>query len=57
MSISQGHAQQRASSFTLSTNDQLLKPDAYDDLIVAYRNGAPVRIRDIGKAIDGPEND
>ena len=44
-------------SFTLSTNDQLLKPDAYNDLIVAYRNGAPVRIRDIGKAIDGPEND
>src|SRR4029077_3198750 len=25
--------------------------------IVAYRNGSPVRIRDIGKAIDGPEND
>ena len=44
-------------SFTLSTNDQLLKPEAYNDLIVAYRNGAPVRIRDIGKAIDGPEND
>src|SRR5204863_4924474 len=36
--------------------DQLLKPDAYNDLIVAYRNGAPVRIRDIGKAIEGPEN-
>ena len=44
-------------SFTLSTNDQLLKPEAYNDLILAYRNGAPVRIRDIGKAIDGPEND
>ena len=44
-------------TYTLNTNDQLLKPDAYDDLIVAYRNGAPVRIRDIGKAIDGPEND
>jgi hydrophobe/amphiphile efflux-1 (HAE1) family protein len=43
-------------SYTLNTNDQLLKPDAYDELIVAYRNGSPVRIRDIGKAIDGPEN-
>jgi len=43
-------------TYTLNTNDQLLKPDAYNDLIVAYRNGAPVRIRDIGKAIEGPEN-
>jgi hydrophobe/amphiphile efflux-1 (HAE1) family protein len=44
-------------TFTLNTNDQLLKPDAYDNLIVAYRNGSPVRIRDIGQAIEGPEND
>jgi hydrophobe/amphiphile efflux-1 (HAE1) family protein len=43
-------------TFTLNTNDQLLKPDAYDSLIIAYRNGAPVRIRDVGKAIEGPEN-
>jgi multidrug efflux pump len=44
-------------TFTLNTNDQLLKPDAYNILIVAYRNGSPVRIHDIGQAIDGPEND
>ena len=44
-------------TYTLNTNDQLLKPDAYNNLIVAYRNGAPVRIRDIGKVIEGPEND
>jgi HAE1 family hydrophobic/amphiphilic exporter-1 len=44
-------------TFTLNTNDQLLKPDAYKDLIIAYRNGSPVRIRDIGNVIDGPEND
>jgi len=43
-------------SYTLNTNDQLVKPEPYNDLIVAYRNGAPVRIRDIGKAIEGPEN-
>jgi hydrophobe/amphiphile efflux-1 (HAE1) family protein len=43
-------------TFTLNTNDQLLKPDAYNDLIVAYRNGSPVRIRDIGQAIEAPEN-
>jgi HAE1 family hydrophobic/amphiphilic exporter-1 len=44
-------------SYTLNTNDQLLKPDAYSNLIVAYRNGAPVRIRDIGKVSEAPEND
>jgi hydrophobe/amphiphile efflux-1 (HAE1) family protein len=44
-------------TFTLNTNDQLLKPDAYNNLIVAYRNGSPVRVSDIGQAIEGPEND
>jgi HAE1 family hydrophobic/amphiphilic exporter-1 len=43
-------------TFTLNTNDQLLKPDAYANLIVAYRSGSPVRIRDIGKVIEAPEN-
>src|SRR3954449_2321539 len=43
-------------TYTLNTNDQLLKPDAYNNLIVAYRAGTPVRIRDIGNAIEGPEN-
>jgi HAE1 family hydrophobic/amphiphilic exporter-1 len=43
-------------TYTLNTNDQLLNPEAYDSLILAYRNGSPVRVRDVGKAIDGPEN-
>jgi hydrophobe/amphiphile efflux-1 (HAE1) family protein len=43
-------------SYTLSTNDQRLKPDEYNNMIIAYRNGAPVRIRDVGKAITGPVN-
>jgi hydrophobe/amphiphile efflux-1 (HAE1) family protein len=42
--------------YTLNTNDQLLKPEAYNDLIIAYRNGAPVRIRDVGQAIEASEN-
>ena len=44
-------------TYTLNTNDQLLKPDDYANLIIAYRNGSPVRIRDIGRAISAPEND
>jgi len=43
-------------TYTLNTNDQLLKPEAYNNLIVAYRNGSPVRLQDIGQAIEGPEN-
>ena len=43
-------------SFTIYDNDQLLKAEPWNDVIVAYKNGAPVRIRDIGVAVDGPEN-
>ena len=43
-------------SFAIYDNDQLTKASQYDDVILAYRNGAPVRVRDIGKAVDGPEN-
>ena len=43
-------------NFTIYNNDQLLKADPWNDVVVAYRNGAAVRIRDIGQAVDGPEN-
>ncbi|MEA2729359.1 MAG: hypothetical protein QOF70_3834 [Acetobacteraceae bacterium] len=43
-------------SFAVYDNDQLTKASQYDDVILAWRNGAPVRVRDIGRAIDGPEN-
>lgn len=41
-------------SFTIYNNDQLTKADQYNDIIIAYRNGAPIRIRDIGQAVAGP---
>ena len=44
-------------TYTLNTNDQLLKADEYANLVIAYRNGAPVRVRDVGHAISAPEND
>jgi HAE1 family hydrophobic/amphiphilic exporter-1 len=43
-------------SFAIYDNDQLLKAAPWNDVVVAYKNGAPVRIRDIGVAVDGPEN-
>ncbi|MDB5408690.1 MAG: acriflavin resistance protein [Rhodospirillales bacterium] len=43
-------------SFTIYDNDQELKAAPWNDIVVAYKNGAPVRVRDIGRAVDGPEN-
>src|SRR5882757_6472528 len=44
-------------TFTLDTNDQLFNADAYRNVIVAYRNGAPVRIKDIGNVVDSVQNE
>ena len=43
-------------SFTIYANDQLLAAAPWNDIVLAYKNGSPVRIRDIGQAIDAPEN-
>jgi hydrophobic/amphiphilic exporter-1 (mainly G- bacteria), HAE1 family len=43
-------------SFAVYDNDQILAADPWNDVIVAYRNGGPVRIRDIGRAVDAAEN-
>jgi hydrophobe/amphiphile efflux-1 (HAE1) family protein len=44
-------------TYTLYDNDQLTRAAEYQNVVLAYRNGAPVRVRDIGRAVDGPEND
>ncbi len=44
-------------SYTIYANDQLTKAAPYNNLIIGYRNGAPIRIGDIGQAIAGPQND
>ncbi|MBV9785002.1 MAG: efflux RND transporter permease subunit [Acidisphaera sp.] len=44
-------------AFSLGANDQLVSPDAYRGLVIAYRNGAPVRLSDVGTVIGGVEND
>jgi HAE1 family hydrophobic/amphiphilic exporter-1 len=43
-------------AFNVYTNDQLLKAAPWNDMVLAWRNGAPIRVRDIGVAVDGPEN-
>jgi HAE1 family hydrophobic/amphiphilic exporter-1 len=43
-------------AFTIYANDQLLDSKVWNDVIIAYRNGGPLRIRDIGRAVTGPED-
>lgn len=43
-------------AFNVYTNDQLLKAAPWNDMVLAWRNGAPIRVRDVGVAVDGPEN-
>jgi multidrug efflux pump len=43
-------------AFTIGANDQLLSSDGYKPIIIAYRNGAPVRLSDVAVAADGTEN-
>jgi hydrophobe/amphiphile efflux-1 (HAE1) family protein len=43
-------------SYTIYANDQLTQAEPYNDVIIGYRNGGPIRIRDIGRAVPGPQN-
>jgi multidrug efflux pump len=43
-------------SFTIGANDQLLSAGDYGAVIVAYRDGAPVRLRDVAIVVEGAEN-
>jgi multidrug efflux pump len=46
-----------AQSYTINANDEITDASQYDDLVVAYKNGAPVRLKDIAKVISAPENE
>ena len=43
-------------SLTVMANDQITTAKSYNDVIIGYRNGAPIRVGDIGTAIRGPQN-
>src|SRR5450755_3953585 len=43
-------------SFTISANDQLLSGDQYRPIVIAYRNGSPIRLSDVATITDGVEN-
>ncbi|MBI5260984.1 MAG: multidrug efflux RND transporter permease subunit [Bradyrhizobium sp.] len=43
-------------AYTIYANDQLTEAKDWNDVIIAYRNGAPLRIRDVGQAVSGAED-
>jgi multidrug efflux pump len=43
-------------SYTIASNDQLTSSGEYKPIIIAYRNGAPIRLSDVATVIDGAEN-
>ncbi len=43
-------------AYTINANDQLLNADDYKNLIIAYRNGAPVRLSNVAQVVDSAEN-
>jgi HAE1 family hydrophobic/amphiphilic exporter-1 len=46
----------RHRAFTVQTTGQLTNADAFQSLIVTYRNGSPVRLNDLGRIVDSVEN-
>jgi multidrug efflux pump len=51
-----GFLENQSNRWILNDTDQLLRPEQYSPLIVAYRNGAPVRLSDIAKVSEGIED-
>jgi len=47
----------KTQSYSIGTNDQLIDAAEYKNTIISYKNGAPVRLSDVARVIDGVEND
>ncbi|WP_234616836.1 efflux RND transporter permease subunit [Agrobacterium vitis] len=56
LSAPKGNIDDPTRSFPIYTNDQISSSAEWNDAVIAYRNGGPVRIRDIGQAVDGAED-
>ncbi|HVM48347.1 MAG TPA: efflux RND transporter permease subunit [Candidatus Acidoferrum sp.] len=51
-----GNVEGNGLSYAIESNDQLLEAKGYQDLIFSQRSNAPIKLSDLGKAIDGTEN-
>ncbi|MET0530048.1 MAG: efflux RND transporter permease subunit, partial [Microvirga sp.] len=54
VSAAKGSLRGDMQSFAIYDNDQLTEAAPYNDLVIAYRNGAAIRIKDVGQAVEGP---
>jgi hydrophobe/amphiphile efflux-1 (HAE1) family protein len=52
----QGSIERQGRAFVIYDNSQLLAAAGWENAIIAYRDGAPVRVRDLGRAVDAAEN-
>ncbi|URM29960.1 multidrug efflux RND transporter permease subunit [Pseudomonas frederiksbergensis] len=56
LNLAKGALYGESSISTLSTNDQLFHPQEYGQLIVSYKDGAPVHLKDVAKVVNGSED-
>ncbi|CAI9003333.1 MULTISPECIES: multidrug efflux RND transporter permease subunit [unclassified Pseudomonas] len=56
LNLAKGALYGESSISTLSTNDQLFHPEEYSQLIVSYKDGAPVHLKDVATVVNGSEN-
>ncbi|WP_404937618.1 multidrug efflux RND transporter permease subunit [Pseudomonas sp. JDS08PS003] len=56
LNLAKGALYGESSISTLSTNDQLFHPEEYGQLIVSYKNGAPVHLQDVARVVNGSED-
>ncbi|MBV6752642.1 multidrug efflux RND transporter permease subunit [Pseudomonas chlororaphis] len=56
LNLAKGALYGKSSISTLSTNDQLFQPEEYEQLIVSYKDGAPVQLKDVARVIRGSED-
>ncbi|MDP9518275.1 MULTISPECIES: multidrug efflux RND transporter permease subunit [Pseudomonas] len=56
LNLAKGALYGESSISTLSTNDQLFHPEEYGQLIVSYKDGAPVHLQDVARVVNGSEN-
>ncbi len=57
VNIPTGQLDGKNQAFTIQATGQLYNAEAYRPMVVAYRNGSPIRLQDIGTVTDGVEND
>ncbi|MCF8112095.1 MAG: efflux RND transporter permease subunit, partial [Desulfobacteraceae bacterium] len=55
--IPAGRIESREREFLVKTEGQFSSAEPFNDMIITYRDGAPVRLADVGRAVDGVEND